>query len=60
MRAHEPNARLLIDHGANVDEYSPLMEAVRRGHKGIARLLVEKGADVNAVQNFDHKDGIPF
>ena len=57
---NEPAVPLLLDHGANVDEYSPLIEAVRRGHKDIAKLIVEKGADVNAVQYFDHKDGVPF
>ena len=60
VRGHEPAVRLLVDHGANVDEYSPLIEAERRGHKDIAKLIVEKGADVNAVQYFDHKDGVPF
>ena len=60
MRGHEPNVHLLIDHGSNLDDYFPLIEAVRRGHKDIAKLLVEKGANVNAVQSFDHKDGVPF
>ena len=60
VRGHKPIVRLLIDHGANLDNYFPLIEAVRRGHKDIAKLLVEKGADVNAVQSFDHKDGVPF
>ena len=60
VRGHEPIVRLLIDHGANVDDHFPLIEAVRRGYKDIAKLLVEKGADVNAVQSFDHKDGVPL
>ena len=60
VRGHEPTVRLLMNHGANLDNYFPLIEAVRRRHKDIAKLLIEKRADVNAVQRFDHKDGVPF
>lgn len=30
------------------------------GTQTLPSLIVEKGADVNAVQYFDHKDGVPF
>lgn len=54
-----PKARLLIDHGADVnyvdDEYrsTPLGYAARWGHAGMVRLLLERGADPN-------KSGAPW
>lgn len=51
---HEGVARLLIEHGANVnfrdDCYgmTPLHWAAERGYEALAKLLVDHGADVNA------------
>ena len=60
MRGHEPTVRLLVEHGLDLDEEFPLIEALKGGHKDVAKLLVEKGANVNAVQGFLLKDGFPF
>lgn len=57
MKSYEPAVRLLIEHGADLDEESPLIEALRRGHKDVVRLLVEKGADANAMQGLYVNDG---
>jgi len=50
---HIPKARLLLDHGADInpidDEYqsTPLGFAARWGHRDMATFLIERGADPN-------------
>jgi len=50
-------ARLLIDHGANVNArqvesgFTPLHEAAANGQVDLASLLLDRGADVNARMN---------
>jgi ankyrin repeat protein len=50
-------ARILLDHGADIEAVSdndmrvrPLHSAVAGGHAGIVALLLERGADPNATQ----------
>ncbi|MDR1795080.1 MAG: ankyrin repeat domain-containing protein [Erysipelotrichaceae bacterium] len=38
---------------ANVDGYTPLMEAVYYGHKNVVKVLVSHGADLNLKNMFD-------
>ncbi|KAL9120568.1 MAG: hypothetical protein Q9187_002877 [Circinaria calcarea] len=58
VRGHESTVRLLLEYGADANELSPLMEALRRGHTRIAKLLVENGANVNLMEYFNN--GVPL
>jgi hypothetical protein len=51
-KGHEANVRLLLEHGADVNQASddgrtPLICAAGAGHEHIVRLLLEHGAEVN-------------
>jgi ankyrin repeat protein len=54
---HEECARILVEHGAEIDacaknptRVAPLHSAIAGGHHGIIRLLIERGARVNIRQ----------
>ena len=56
-QGHVGTARLLLDHGADIDQpsdgdqSSPLLVAVINGNYDLARELVERGADVNLLSD---------
>jgi hypothetical protein len=54
LAGHEVCARILLDHGADVDclqmgSNTPLLLAAARGHDSIVRILLDRGANVRAV-----------
>jgi len=54
---NEPMMRLLLDHGARLEDSSgnhttPLLIALLNGQVGIATQLVNRGADVNAIDDY--------
>lgn len=55
MKGHANIARLLISHGAEVEQgggyWSPLLAAVERGYKDITQILFENGADINGQES---------
>ena len=57
-KGSEPVARLLIEHGAAVDDggvgMTPLMLAAMSGHLPVVRLLVAAGADVTVRSGSGH------
>jgi len=61
IKGRESIVRLLLGSKADpnkLNKFSPLMEALRRGHTEIARLLMDAGANVNVIQDFGI--GIPL
>ena len=56
-QGHIESARMLLDHGADIDQLSggdqssPLLVSVINGNYDLAKMLVERGADVNLVSD---------
>ena len=49
---------LLLQYGAEVDRFSPLAEALKRGHTDVAKTLINNGA--NVCQMIAYTDGFPL
>ena len=52
-KGHEAVARLLLDHGADINGqnmlgFTPLCDAVSRGNKAMVHLLLDQGAEIDA------------
>jgi ankyrin repeat protein len=55
-RGHEELVSLLLNYGADANQYCglyPIQRAALKGNAMVARLLIELGADVNATQHRD-------